>query len=56
MLVKLVEQVSEFTSYEREVEFNAWLDSIEFMAKTGSISSTYLTEDLSDDVEGDREG
>ena len=38
-----------------EAEFNAWLDSIEFVDKDGKIIPAILTDDESDDPEGDRE-
>lgn len=40
---------------EREVEFNAWLDSIEFIDVAGKVILATLEEDESDDPEGDRE-
>ena len=39
---------------ESEDRFNAWLDSIEFVDEDGKIVPAELTEDLSDDPEGDR--
>jgi hypothetical protein len=41
---------------QSEREFNAWLDSIDFVDKNGNASPAILTDDESDDVEGDREG
>ncbi len=35
-----------------EDEFNAWLDSIEFVDEEGKVIDYELTEDISDDPEG----
>ena len=40
---------------ESEKDFNAWLNSIEFVDKDGKIIPPVLTDDESDDPEGDRE-
>lgn len=40
---------------EKEKEFNDWLNSIEFVDEKGNISEAKLTDDESDDPEGDRE-
>ena len=37
-----------------EEEFNNWLESIEFVDEDGNIIAPELTEDESDDPEGDR--
>lgn len=39
----------------KELEFNEWLESIEFVDDTGKIMPAILTEDKSDDPEGDRD-
>ena len=39
-----------------EYEFNQWLASIEFVDKKGQVIDIPLTEDESEDPEGDREG
>jgi len=39
---------------EEEKEFNDWLNSIEFVNEDGSISPAVLTDDESEDPEGDR--
>ena len=38
-----------------EERFNAWLDSIEIVDEEGKVIDYELTEDISDDPEGDRE-
>lgn len=40
---------------EEEKEFNDWMDSIEFVDKTGKPSSHILAEDDSPDLDYDRE-
>jgi hypothetical protein len=40
---------------ESEDRFNAWLDSIEFVDEEGNVIDYELTDDISDDPEGDRE-
>lgn len=37
-----------------ENDFNAWLDSIEFVDESGEVIEEPLTKDESDDPEGDR--
>lgn len=39
---------------QKENEFNAWLDSIEFVDESGRVVPITLTDDVSDDPEGDR--
>jgi hypothetical protein len=38
-----------------EKEFNAWLDSIRFVDGQGQVVDHKLTDDISEDPEGDRE-
>ncbi len=38
-----------------ELEFNTWLESIEFADGSGRVLPLLLAEDESDDPEGDRE-
>ena len=45
----------DITDEELDREFNAWLNSIEFVDDEGKIVPPVLTEDESDDPEGDRE-
>lgn len=40
---------------DEEVEFGKWLDSIEFIDDDGKLLKTVLSDDSSDDPEGDRE-
>jgi hypothetical protein len=40
---------------EDETEYIEWLKSISFVTKEGKVLSTKLTEDVSDDPDGDRE-
>ncbi len=42
------------TEREKEQEFNGWLESIEFVDRSNIPLPTVLTEDTSDDPEGDR--
>lgn len=39
---------------KKEIEFNAWLDSINFIDKNGKVIKPKLFDDESDDPEGDR--
>lgn len=39
---------------DSEKEFGEWLDSIEFIDKSGSVVEAELTEDTTPDPEGDR--
>ena len=38
----------------KELEFNKWLESLEFVDDAGEVMPAILTEDKSDDPEGDR--
>ena len=41
---------------KKEIDFNGWLDSINFVDSEGRVIPTELTEDDSYDPEGDRDG
>jgi hypothetical protein len=47
--------MAEFIDVKKELDFNEWLNSIEFVDEEGKVSETKLTDDESDDPEGDRE-
>ena len=40
---------------EEEIDFNAWIDSVNFVDKDGQTLITVLSQDTSDDPEGDSE-
>lgn len=39
---------------QSEQEFNTWLESITFVDDAGNVLPVLLTDDISDDPEGDR--
>ena len=45
----------DFVTKEKEKDFQEWLKSINFVNPDGKLRPIVLTEDTSDDPEGDRE-
>ena len=48
--------MSVFQPTKAEQDFNEWVDSIKFIDKDGNVVPPVLTDDETEDFDGDREG